>query len=84
MNPRVLTADELKALPRLAIVFVECWDGEYQDALPEILRAAGIRVLDVGSGRDEAWASIPPDRCAAALRAGGAGRIFALTATSRK
>lgn len=35
----------------------------------EILRAAGIRVLDVGSGRDEAWASIPPDRCAAALRA---------------
>ena len=42
---------------------------EQQDALPEILRAAGIRVLDVGSGRDEAWASIPPDRCAAALRA---------------
>ena len=39
MEPRVLTADELRMLPRLAIVFIECWDGEYQDALPEILAA---------------------------------------------
>ena len=44
MKPRVLTADELRALPRLAIVFLECWDGEYQDALPEIL--AGMKCYD--------------------------------------
>ena len=44
MEPRVLTADELRMLPRLAIVFIECWDGEYQDARPEIL--AGMKCYD--------------------------------------
>ena len=32
MRPRVLTAEELKALPRLAIVFVEYYDGELRRA----------------------------------------------------
>lgn len=44
MEPRVLTVEELQALPRLAIVFIECWDGEYQDALPDIY--AGMKCYD--------------------------------------
>lgn len=44
MKPKVLTADELRALPRLAIVFIECWDGEYLEALPDIF--AGMKCYD--------------------------------------
>jgi len=44
MNPRVLTVEELRALPRLAIVFIECFDGEEQIPLPTIL--AGMKCYD--------------------------------------
>ena len=41
---RVLTAEELRELPRLALVFIECWDGEYQEPLPTIM--AGMKCYD--------------------------------------
>ena len=47
---KVLTADELRNLPRLSIVFIECWDGEYQAPLPTIF--AGMKCYD-GSIVDE-------------------------------
>lgn len=47
---RVLTADELRELPRLTIVFIECFDGEYQAPLPTIM--AGMKCYD-GSIVDE-------------------------------
>lgn len=50
MEPRVLTADELYALPRLAIVFIEYWNGEDQEADPVVL--AGMKCVD-GSIVDE-------------------------------
>lgn len=43
-KPRVLTSDELFELPRLSIVFIECWDGEYQAPLPTIF--AGMKCYD--------------------------------------
>ena len=43
-KPRVLTPDELRDLPRLSIVFIECWDGEYQAPLPTIF--AGMKCYD--------------------------------------
>lgn len=43
-KPRVLTPDELRDLPRLSIVFIECWDGEYQAPLPTIM--AGMKCYD--------------------------------------
>ena len=39
MRPRVLTAEEMKALPRLAIVFVEYYDGELRRAQETMLAA---------------------------------------------
>lgn len=39
MRPRVLTAEELKALPRLAIVFIEYYDGEQRRAQETMLAA---------------------------------------------
>ena len=50
MVPKVLTAKELHELPRLTIVFIECFDGEYQAPLPTIF--AGMKCYD-GSIVDE-------------------------------
>lgn len=44
MEPRVLTPDELKALPRLAIVFIECFDGEYNEPIDFMM--AGMKTYD--------------------------------------
>jgi len=44
MKARVLTVDELKALPRLAIVFIEYFDGDEGEASEEIL--AGMKCYD--------------------------------------
>ena len=44
MEPKVLTADELRGLPRLTIVYIECFDGEYQAPLPTIM--AGMKCYD--------------------------------------
>ena len=44
MVPKVLTAKELHELPRLTIVFIECFDGEYQAPLPTIF--AGMKCYD--------------------------------------
>lgn len=44
MKPRVLLPDELRALPRLAIVFIECFDGEEWRPLPDIV--AGMKCLN--------------------------------------
>lgn len=43
-EPRVLTPVEIFELPRLSIVFIECWDGEYQAPLPTIM--AGMKCYD--------------------------------------
>ena len=39
MTPKVLTVEELKALPRLAIIWVEYYDGEEMKVSQEILAA---------------------------------------------
>ena len=39
MTPKLLTLEELKALPRLSIIWVEYYDGEEKKASPEILAA---------------------------------------------
>ena len=38
-EPRLLTPDELRALPRLAIVWIEYYDGELQKSCEEIVAA---------------------------------------------
>ena len=50
MKPRVLTPDEIRALPRLAIVFIECFDGELREPAEFIM--AGMKCYD-GSIVDE-------------------------------
>ena len=39
MTPKVLTIEELKALPRLAIVWVEYYDGEEKRTSPDLFAA---------------------------------------------
>ena len=39
MTPKVLTVEELKALPRLSIIWVEYYDGEEMKVSKEILAA---------------------------------------------
>ena len=39
MSPKVLTADELRAMPRLSIIWTEYWDSELKSAEPFMLAA---------------------------------------------
>ena len=44
MKPRVLTPDEIRALPRLAIVFIELFDSE--EGKPDPVIMAGMKTVD--------------------------------------
>ena len=44
MKPRVLTPEEIRALPRLAIVFIELFDGE--EGTPDPVLMAGMKTVD--------------------------------------
>ena len=50
MSPKILTADEIRKLPRLSIVWTEYWNGEAKAADPTIL--AAMKCID-GSLIDE-------------------------------
>ena len=43
MSPKVLTADELRAMPRLSIIWTEYWDSELKSAEPFMLAAMKCR-----------------------------------------
>lgn len=50
MNPKILTADELRAMPRLSIIWTEYWDAETMQPEPSML--AAMKCFD-GSFIDE-------------------------------
>ena len=65
-EPRVLTIDELKALPRLAIVWTEYWNGEEKKADPKLFAAMkcydGTLVDEDASVYNDFEKDMTPDR----------------------
>jgi hypothetical protein len=66
MDPKILTADEIRALPRLTIVWIEYWNGEENAANPNILAAMkcrdGILIDEEASIYSDFEKDMTPDR----------------------
>ena len=65
-DPRVLTADEIRALPRLSIVWLEYWNGENGSADADMYAAMkcydGTLVDEEGSVYNDFEKDMAPDR----------------------
>lgn len=65
-NPRVLTAEEIRALPRLTIVWIEYWSGEEKKADPDMFASMkcydGTLVDEDASVYNDFEKDMTPDR----------------------